>query len=121
MFAGKAPHIDRWLLENQGKHTCQCGCGRVIQSIADIIGSASPGSSGSTVPPKKHTTFTSTINGASSRLASFVNGSVLGRPFIIVMRAGYIPRQSEKARYEFFLKMIFSGSVGFWSRFQDLK
>jgi hypothetical protein len=30
VFGGKAPHIDRWLLENQGKHICQCGCGRVI-------------------------------------------------------------------------------------------
>ena len=30
LFAGKASHIDKWLLENQGKHTCQCGCGRVI-------------------------------------------------------------------------------------------
>ena len=30
IFNGKSPLIDRWILENQGKHTCQCGCGRVI-------------------------------------------------------------------------------------------
>jgi hypothetical protein len=30
LFSGKSLHTDKWILENQGKHICQCGCGRII-------------------------------------------------------------------------------------------